>query len=274
MDNYQRMARAVRYLRENQAAQPGLDEVAAHLGLSPSHFHVLFTEWVGVSPKTFLQFLTHQRARQLLLSGQNILDTALDSGLSGPGRLHDLCIKLESASPGEVKNRGAGWTLSTGAAPSPFGPVFIAENPRGICFLAFPEADKTDPKEQLRREWPRAHLHPDTVRISQLAESIFHPEGKGTLRTFVKATPFQVLVWKALLAIPRGSLTTYGRLAAAIGKPGAARAVGSAVGANPISYLIPCHRVIRESGEIGEYRWGSTRKTLLIGRELRYSSAL
>jgi AraC family transcriptional regulator of adaptative response/methylated-DNA-[protein]-cysteine methyltransferase len=247
-----------------------LTAVAGRAGLSPFHFHRLFSAWAGVTPKDFLQCLTLAHAKELLRGGENILETALDSGLSGPGRLHDLCVSLEAASPGELKSGGAGWTISFGFAESPFGKCLIAENPRGLCHLSFVENEKSA-LAGLQNGWPEAKLERGDAAAEKVAERIFRPragsETGAPLRAFVRGTPFQVRVWRALLQVPPGTLTSYGRLANSIGKPTVSRAVGAAVGQNPLAYLIPCHRVIRETGVVGDYHWGATRKRAMIAWE-------
>lgn len=272
MNDYERIARVIGYLDEHHAAQPDLAELAGRAGLSPFHFHRLFSAWAGVTPKDFVQWLTLAHAKELLRRGKNVLDTALDAGLSGPGRLHDLCVSLEAASPGEIQSGGAGWTISVGFAESPFGKCFLAESPRGLCRLAFVEADRDSVAvTELQQDWPRARLRRDDSAAARLAAQIFRPRGSSgggpTLRAFVRGTAFQARVWRALLEIESGSVVTYGRLAAAIGQPAAARAVGAAVGRNPLAYLIPCHRVIRETGVIGGYRWGAVRKRAILAWE-------
>jgi len=270
MNNYERIAQIIRYLDERHIEQPDLTTLAGRVGLSQFHFHRLFATWAGVTPKDFLQCLTLAHARELLREGDSILDVALESGLSGSGRLHDLCVNLEAASPGELKSGGAGWTISSGFADSPFGKCLIAKSPRGICHLSFVESEKTALAE-LQKDWPHAKLKRADSGAAQLALRIFaRPDDSHSrlaLRAFVRGTPFQVRVWRALLQIQPGTLTSYGRLASAIEKPTAARAVGTAVGQNPRAYLIPCHRVIRETGVIGDYHWGPIRKRALIAWE-------
>jgi AraC family transcriptional regulator, regulatory protein of adaptative response / methylated-DNA-[protein]-cysteine methyltransferase len=286
MNDYERVAQIIRFLDEYRAEQPDLTALAARAGLSPFHLHRLFSAWAGVTPKDFLQCLTLARAKELLRAGDSILDAALASGLSGPGRLHDLCVNLEAASPGELKSGGAGWTVAFGFAESPFGKCLIAESPRGICHLSFVEDGKSA-LAALQEDWPQAKWRRDDSAAARLADKIFarraasqssvldqpSPGSFGAaragvpLRAFVRGTPFQVRVWRALLEIPPGSLMSYGRLAAAIGQPSAARAVGTAVGQNPLAYLIPCHRVIRETGVIGDYHWGPVRKRAMIAWE-------
>jgi len=275
MNDYERVARVIRHLDERHADQPDLAALAQGAGLSRFHFHRLFSTWAGVTPKDFLQCLTVAHAKELLRDGENILDVALETGLSGPGRLHDLCVNLEAASPGELKSGGAGWVISFGFAESPFGQCLIAESPRGICRLSFVESNDEDSEtNQLREDWPQARLKRDDLKSKKLAAKIFAREANGAnstsqpaLRALVRGTPFQLRVWRALLQIPAGALISYGRLAEIIRQPAAARAVGSAVAANPLAYLIPCHRVIRETGVLGNYRWGKLRKRAMLAWE-------
>jgi AraC family transcriptional regulator of adaptative response/methylated-DNA-[protein]-cysteine methyltransferase len=270
MSHYERIAQIIRFLDERHVEQPDLTALAGRAGLSQFHFHRLFLTWAGVTPKHFLQCLTLAHARELLRDGQNVLEAALESGLSGPGRLHDLCVNLEAASPGELKSGGAGWTVSFGFADSPFGKCLIAESPRGICHLSFVGNEKTA-LAGFQEDWPGAKVKRDDSSARQLAAKIFaRPAGshlQQALRAFVRGTPFQVRVWRALLRVPPGALTSYGRLARAIARPAAARAVGAALGQNPLAYLIPCHRVIRETGVIGDYHWGQIRKRAMIAWE-------
>jgi AraC family transcriptional regulator of adaptative response/methylated-DNA-[protein]-cysteine methyltransferase len=272
MDDYQRIAAVIRYLDESHTAQPDLAGLAQQVGLSPFHFHRLFSTWAAITPKDFLQCLTLAHAKELLRRGESVMDAALTAGLSGPGRLHDLCVNLEAASPGELKSGGEGWTIIAGLAASPFGRCLVAESPRGICRLAFVESDDGDAEwHALAESWPGARLQRDDGRAMRLAERIFAPPGQSParlpLRALVQGTAFQVRVWQALLQVRPGTLVSYGRLAAALGKPAAARAVGSAVGKNPLAYLIPCHRVIRETGVVGDYRWGRVRKRAIMAWE-------
>jgi AraC family transcriptional regulator, regulatory protein of adaptative response / methylated-DNA-[protein]-cysteine methyltransferase len=272
MSDYERVARVIRYLDEHHTEQPDLAALAGHAGLSPFHFHRLFSAWTGVTPKDFLQCLTITHAKAMLRGGGSVLDSALDAGLSGPGRLHDLCVSLEAASPGELKSGGAAWTLVAGFAPSPFGTCLVAVSPRGICHLSFVERGDADAAwAGLRQEWPNARARRDDSAAGKISRRIFARRGsrhaRPPLRACVQGTAFQLRVWRALLEVPFGRLTTYGRLAAAVGKPTAARAVGAAVGQNPLAYLIPCHRVIRETGVSGGYRWGPTRKRALVAWE-------
>jgi AraC family transcriptional regulator, regulatory protein of adaptative response / methylated-DNA-[protein]-cysteine methyltransferase len=270
MNDYERIAQIIRFLDECHVEQPQLAALAERAGLSRYHFHRLFRGWAGVTPKDFLQCLTFAHARELLREGGSILDAALESGLSGPGRLHDLFVNLEAASPGEWKSGGAGWTISFGFAESPFGKCLIAEGPRGICHLSFVEAERSAPA-RLRNDWPQSKLKRDDRAAGRLAAKIFAQSSGTHLRpvlcAFVRGTSFQVRVWRALLQVPPGRLTSYGRLAAALGQSAATRAVGAAVGQNPLGYLIPCHRVIRETGVIGDYHWGPIRKRAMIAWE-------
>ncbi len=272
MNDYERIARVIRYLDEHHTLQPGLDELAEIAGLSQFHFHRLFSAWAGVTPKDFLQCLTLEHAKALLHEGQSVLSAALEAGLSGPGRLHDLCVSLEAVSPGELKSGGTGLNVLFGFAATPFGDCLVGESERGICHLTFVEDEGPDAAlDELRHTWPEARLRRSDTTAAGLASRIFERPGRNskrpTLRAFVKGTTFQVRVWRALLRVPPGCLVTYGRLAAAIGQPRAARSVGSAVGENPLAYLIPCHRVIRETGMIGEYRWGRVRKRAIVAWE-------
>ncbi len=272
MDDYERIARVISYLDEHHTRQPDLEILAEHAGLGRYHFHRLFSTWAGITPKDFLQCLTISHAKALLRAGESVLDAALVSGLSGPGRLHDLCASLEAASPGEVKSGGAGWTITAGFADSPFGRCLVGESPRGICHLAF--VDSSDGMTEwaaLTGDWPRARRLRDDAAAARLAARIFERPGgehpRPALRAFVRGTAFQVRVWRALLQVRPGTLVSYGQLAAALDNPAAARAVGSAVGRNPLAYLIPCHRVIRETGVIGGYRGGTVRKRAMVAWE-------
>ena len=272
MNDYQRIAEVIRYLDQNHTEQPDLATLARQVGLSRFHFHRLFSSWAAITPKDFLQCLTLSHAKALLQQGQSVLDAALTSGLSGPGRLHDLCVSLDAASPGEVQSGGEGWTISAGFAPTPFGIGLLAESPRGICHLAFVTSPDGEREwAALQRSWPRARLQRDDLAAAELAGRVFARPGPAAsqqpLRALVQGTAFQVRVWRALLHIQPGTLVSYGRLAKALGQPGAARAVGRAVGQNPLAYLIPCHRVIRETGVIGDYRWGSVRKQAIMAWE-------
>jgi AraC family transcriptional regulator of adaptative response/methylated-DNA-[protein]-cysteine methyltransferase len=276
MNDYERIADIIRFLDGHRQEQPSLETLAERAKLSRFHFHRLFSAWAGITPKDFLQCLTLAHAKELLRRGESVLDAALDAGLSGPGRLHDLCVSLEAASPGELKRGGGGWTISVGFADTPFGTCLIGKSPRGICHLSFVESqNEAAALAEIQEAWPGARLRRDDTTALHLAERVFQRSTnrkRGALPALIKGTPFQVRVWRALLRVPSGTLVTYGNLASAIGQPTAARAVGSAVGKNPLAYLIPCHRVIRETGIIGDYRWDPIRKRAILaweaGREL------
>lgn len=274
-NDYQRIAASIQRLQSDFRNQPSLSELAAAAELSPHHFQRLFVRWAGVSPKKFLQCLTVQAARQRLEAGASVLDAALDSGLSGPGRLHDLTVRLEAASPGEIKSGGAGWTIGFGFGDSPFGTCFTATGPRGMLRLAFVDDVNADTvRQSLQQEWRAAELYHDDVAAQAQINHVFGAaDRKAPLSCLVRGTAFQVSVWRALLQIPAGQLVTYGHVAQLAEHPRAVRAVGTAIGRNPIGYLIPCHRVIRSTGVIGDYRWGATRKRLLIATELSQSDA-
>lgn len=272
MNDYERMAHIIHHLDANYTLQPSLEELASVAQLSPSHFHRLFSEFVGISPKDFVQCLTLQHAKTLLLQGESVLEASLNSGLSGPGRLHDLCVNLEAASPGEMKNQGKSLEISYGCAASPFGECLIAQSARGICHLSFIDAENRNQEiASLSNEWSEAHLIYDNNIAAGIIDQIFTKrqvsDEPARLRAWVRASQFQLRVWRALFSTPLGSLVTYGQLAKAIDQPKAARAVGTAVARNPLAILIPCHRVIRDTGVIGQYRWGTGRKRALIAWE-------
>jgi len=272
--DYERIARAIDFLQRHAANQPDLVAVAQHLNLSEHHFQRLFTRWAGVSPKRFVQFLTVEHAKSRLVASRSMLDLAGEVGLSGPGRLHDLFVTLEAMSPGEYKAGGAGLTVRYGVHDTPFGPALIAATSRGLCGLHFVDGGNQG-LAALRREWPRAAFQEDANATAHFAERIFLPLSTRTsepLALLVKGSNFQAKVWRALLELPFGTVATYSHIARRIGEPRSARAVGSAIGANPIAYLIPCHRVIRESGELSRYRWGTTRKAAILGWEAAVAS--
>lgn len=271
MTSYARMERILLWLDEQAPAQPSLAEMAAFAGLGESHFHHEFVRWTGVTPKDFVQCLTLADAKERLARGESVFDAATEAGLSGPGRLHDLCVSLEAATPGEIKGGGAGMAIRWGVAGSPFGRCLIGESERGICLLSFLEEEAPPEAGSVRGIWPQAAWARDDGFAEERIGTLFVPptdrEKAAPLRAWVRGSAFQLRVWRALLAIPPGALSTYGRLAEGIGRPGAARAVGTAVGANPVAYLIPCHRVIRETGAISGYRWGVGRKRALLAWE-------
>lgn len=272
--DYERVARAIDFLRRNAASQPDLAAAARHLHLSEHHFQRLFTRWAGVSPKRFVQYLTLEHAKSRLAATSGVLELAGAVGLSGPGRLHDLFVTLEAVSPGEYKAGGAGLAIRHGVHVSPFGAAVVAVTARGICGLHFVDS-ASEGIERLREDWPGAELRQDRDGTARVLERLLRPlaaQPGRPLALLVKGTNFQVQVWRALLELPFGSLATYGQVAGRIGAPGSARAVGTAIGANPIAWLIPCHRVIRESGELGGYRWGSGRKAAMLGWEAAHAA--
>ncbi len=267
-NDYKIVAEAIRFIESHQRSQPTLAEIAASVNLSEYHFQRLFTRWVGISPKRFLQFLTKENAKRLLAKS-SLLDAAYKSGLSSAGRLHDLFVQTEALTPGEIKGKGAGLKIRYGSHPTPFGQALIATTKRGICRLAF---DVDNALATLKADFGNATLILDAAHTRKLIEKIFTPNKvshDGTPLTLdLRGTNFQIQVWEALLRIPAGEVTTYQSVAAAIGSPKASRAVGSAVGKNPVPLLIPCHRVIRATGEFGQYAFGSTRKKAILGWEM------
>lgn len=271
VSDYTRVEKAIRFLDANRHAQPSLTTVARHVGLSESHFQRMFTRWAGISPKRFLQHRTSQVVKRLLREHRNVLDVSYEAGLSGPGRLHDLIVNAEAVTPGEYQRGGDGLTVRYGFHPSPFGECLIAVTPRGVCHLAFVHpVSRRDALERLRLAWPRAECVADQSATRAVAARAFPPPGstrQPALALHVKGTNFQLKVWEALLRVPDGAVTTYGEIASAVGNPKASRAVGTAVGSNPISYLIPCHRVIRSTGELGGYAWGPDRKRVMLALE-------
>ena len=260
--NYQRIAEAIEFINANAVQQPSLEAIAAQLNLSPFHFQRLFSHWAGVTPKKYLQILTVERAKQLLAESQPLLAVADKVGLSGTSRLHDHFVQLEAVTPGEFKSGGAGLTIDYGVYNSPFGDIFVAATARGICKLSFIDEDKVELHiDDLHRRWPKAALcNRDSERL-KIIESLFvDPQPDRPLSLHVSGTNFQINVWRALLQIPEGTLTSYTQVADAVGRPKAARAVGTAIGSNPVAFFIPCHRVLQQSGNIGGYHWGTTRK--------------
>lgn len=269
--DYTLVAQAIQYLGQRFQEQPSLEDLAAHLHVSPFHLQRVFSRWAGISPKRFLQFLTVDYAKSRLMAAQSVLDAAYDAGLSSPGRLHDLFVTLEAVTPGEYKSQGEGLEISVGRHLTPFGECLLAATPRGIVALNFLDADNTweEALAALRKSWPAAIITVDDTATAPLAAQIFSPQvnALSPLRILVKGTNFQVKVWEALLRIPHGAICTYSDIARTINNPAAVRAVGSAIGANAVAYLIPCHRVIRQGGLISDYRWGATRKRAIISWE-------
>lgn len=268
---YQQIARSIEFLTDNFQQQPSLNDVADRANLSEYHFQRLFSDWAGVSPKKFLQYLTLDFAKERLRSGLTLAEAADEAGLSGTGRLHDLFVVLEGVTPGQFRTGGEGIVIHYAVFESPFGSYLLGAIGDKICKLDFlDEAEPTDDASIATRfaaDWPEARLIRDTASLQPLANTIFTDSERHPLRVLVKASPFQLKVWAALLRIPEGQVVSYDQVAAAIGMPSASRAVGTAIGSNPVGYLIPCHRVIRKTGLFGNYRWGTTRKTALLGWE-------
>ncbi len=261
-----RMERVLRWLSEHYTEQPSLEAAASVIGLGPHHFQRLFTRYVGVSPKKYVQFLTLEHAKRSLAASASVLDAAFDAGLSGPGRLHDLFVTHEALTPGEWKAQGEGLDLRYGWHDSPFGDCLIVVSARGVCGLAFgTQQDRPRAFENLARSFGGARLTWDTLATAEYAELAFG--GQGNIHLLLRATPFQLKVWEALLRIPMGATTSYTDLAARLGKPTAARAVANALAANPVSWLVPCHRVLRSDGTISGYRWSPAQKRTLLAWE-------
>lgn len=267
--NYSRIAEAIEYIQNNFAKQPNLDEIAEKIHLSPFHFQRLFTEWAGVSPKKFLQYISIQHAKQLLNNSQaTLFETAFQTGLSGTGRLHDLFVNIEGMTPGEYKNKGENLRINYSFAETLFGNVLVASTHKGICYMGFSDDDKIAFSE-LEKRFPKASFMLKSDDFQQNVLQIYTQDWPtlAKIKLHLKGTDFQLKVWEALLKIPMGKLTSYGNIAETIQKPNASRAVGTAIGNNPIAFLIPCHRVIQATGVLGGYMWGTTRKTAIIGWE-------
>ncbi|MET3114341.1 AraC family transcriptional regulator of adaptative response/methylated-DNA-[protein]-cysteine methyltransferase [Pedobacter sp. CG_S7] len=267
--NYQRIAEAIDYIKVNFKSQPDLNDVAEKLNLSPFHFQRLFSEWAGVSPKKFLQYLSLDYAKSLLKEQQaTLFDAAMKTGLSGTSRLHDLFLTIEGMTPGEYKNGGAQLYINYSFADSLFGKIIIASTHKGICYLAFVEVEE-EAFAMLLKAFPNAQYQKHEQTMHKKAIQLFNKDcsDAAEVKLHLKGSPFQLKVWEALLKIPAGKLATYGTIAAGLNNPKACRAVGSAIGKNPIAFIIPCHRVIQSTGIIGGYHWGTTRKTAIIGWE-------
>ena len=266
---YDTVAAAIRFVRNHAGAQPSLEDIALHVGLSASHLQRVFSEWAGISPKRFLQFLTKERAKTLLRESRDVMSAAIESGLSGPGRLHDLMVSCEALTPGEIGALGEGLVIRYGFAASPFGAFIVGATARGICHLRFVEAGEMDAaRAALQSEWPHAEWGRDDAMAQQLSANLFSSfRQPKPLSVLLRGTNFQIKVWEALLRIPAGHVLSYSDLATMAALPNAQRAVGNAMARNTIAVLIPCHRVIRESGETGMYRWGAERKRAIIGWE-------
>ena len=276
--DYARIEKALAFIEQNIEQRPGLVEAARSAGLSEFHFQRIFSRMVGISPKRYEQYLTKEAAKRLLQRSVSLLDASYEAGLSGPGRLHDLFVSCEAVTPGEYKSGGEGLEIRYGYHSTPFGECLIAVTGRGVCGLSFvPPRGRVPALESLAKEWRNAQIAEDAAGTKRMVQRIFSGSGlgeraaEGPLPLLLRGTNFQLKVWEALLAIPAGSVTTYAAIARRIGSQGSARAVGTAVGRNPIAYLIPCHRVIRGTGELGGYRWGAGRKRLILACEAERS---
>jgi AraC family transcriptional regulator, regulatory protein of adaptative response / methylated-DNA-[protein]-cysteine methyltransferase len=270
-DNYRRIEKAIQFIEKNYKTRPNLDRIAASAHLSRHHFDRVFKRWAGISPIHFMQYLSLDYTKQKLAESRSLLDTSLDAGFSGPGRLHDLFVTLEALSPGEYKKQGAGLDIAYGFSDTPFGECLLAVTGRGICHLGFvTDEQRSTALDQLFQRLPNATFTNKFSQTNPIVKNIFspgHPKAAGPFNLHLKGTNFQVNVWKALLRIPEGWVVSYRNIAAFLGRPKAFRAVARAVALNPIGYLIPCHRVIAKSGKIHQYRWGSARKKALLGWE-------
>ena len=274
MTNYERIEKAIVYLKENFKEQPDLDEVAGQVYLSPFHFQRLFKEWAGVSPKKFLQFLSVEYAKGLLKQNLPLSEVSFETGLSGTSRLHDLFIGIEGMTPGEYKNGGEALQIHYSFAETPFGDIIIGSTHKGICHLAFVD-DHQEGISSLSKAFSNASIRQKTDIMQQDALRFFSGDWNDLrkVKLHLKGTPFQVKVWQTLLQIPFGNMSTYATVAGHIDQPKASRAVGTAIGSNPVAFLIPCHRVIRSTGIIGDYHWGTARKTAILGWEAAKTSA-
>jgi AraC family transcriptional regulator, regulatory protein of adaptative response / methylated-DNA-[protein]-cysteine methyltransferase len=277
-EDYARVEQAIRFLEDNYQNQPDLKEIADRLNLSEYHFQRLFRRWAGISPKRFVQFLTVEHAKDLLEESRSLLTVAYETGLSSPGRLHDLFVNAEAVTPGEYKARGAGLEITYGIHDTPFGWALIGMTHRGICGLHFvQDARQEDAVAAFKQEWSAATFHENPKATQLPIDQIFVPSEKNAnvpLNLFLQGTNFQLKVWEAILRIPPGYVLSYGDIARQIGQPRAAQAVGQAVGRNPIAYIIPCHRVIRRLGIAGYYHWGSARKKAMLGWEAAHRDAI
>lgn len=265
---FQLVSESIRWVADHQANQPNLQSLATAMGVSPHHLQRTFQAWAGVSPKQFLKFLTRQSALERLMDGAPVLDAAIESGLSGPGRLHDLMVTTEALTPGEIRQRGGHVQIEFGFGETPFGKALLSWTERGINFLGFCHETGADAVlRSLKDQWKNARFGENAAQARTWIDRIFSGSKETPLPVWLRGTAFQLKVWQALLEIPEGCHSTYGQLARGVGSPGAARAVGSAVGNNPIAWIIPCHRVIRQVGQIGGYRWGELTKSAMIGYE-------
>ena len=269
--DYERVRRIIAFISERWREQPSIEAVAGHVGLSATHVHHLFRRWCGLTPKAFLQAITLDHAKGLLADAASVLDATYEVGLSGPGRLHDLFVTHEAMTPGDYKAQGAGVTMRFGFHPSPFGEAILVATERGLAGLGFvDQGERAAALADMRRRWPKAEYVEDSAATAPLARRIFDPltwSAEQPLRVVMIGTDFEVRVWQTLLRIPFGKATTYSEIASRLGKPSASRAVGAAVGKNPISFVVPCHRVIGRSGALTGYHWGLTRKQAILGWE-------
>ena len=272
MTDFERITKAIHFIKDNFKQQPELDEVAAHIHLSPFHFQRLFKEWAGVSPKKFLQYISIEYSKQLLDKKLSLADVSFETGLSGTSRLHDLFINIEGMTPGEYKNAGENLAINYSHAETHFGDVLIASTAKGICHLSF-VSNTAEGIQELQQSFQQARFVQKTDMLQQNALKIFSHDWSdlSQIKLHLKGTDFQLKVWQALLQIPSGSAATYSGVADKINLPKASRAVGTAIGDNPVAFLIPCHRIIQSTGIIGGYHWGSTRKTAMIGWEAAYT---
>jgi AraC family transcriptional regulator of adaptative response/methylated-DNA-[protein]-cysteine methyltransferase len=268
MTDYERIEKAIVYLKENFKQQPELEDVAKQVYISPFHFQRLFKDWAGVSPKKFLQFISVEYAKGLLKQKLSLSDTSFETGLSGTGRLHDLFISIEGMTPGEFKNGGSDLQINYSFAETPFGNIIIASTQKGICHLSFVEKQEQG-IQHLQHFFPNANIQQKTDLLQQKALKFFSGDWHDLekIKLHLKATPFQVKVWNALLHIPFGQVSTYNSIASQINNPNASQAVGTAIGSNPVAFIIPCHRVIKANGITGDYHWGRHRKTAMLGWE-------
>lgn len=270
-EDYQRIEKAIKFIELNFSSQPGLKEIAAQIGLSEYHFQRIFSRWVGISPKRFLQFLTKEYAKKLLEDSTNLLDVTYGAGLTSPSRLHDLFVTCEAVTPGEYKSKGSGVHIDYGFHPSPFGDCLLARTERGVCgFYFIKNGNGRDVLAEFRQQWQNAALSENPALTAPIVARIFNPvsqQNKEPLHLLLKGTNFQLKVWEALTRIPFGRVVTYEDVAMQVGMPKATRAVGTAVGHNPISFIIPCHRVIRKTAEFGNYGGGTARKKAILGWE-------
>jgi AraC family transcriptional regulator of adaptative response/methylated-DNA-[protein]-cysteine methyltransferase len=266
--DWRRIGRAIHFLTERYTEQPRLEDAADAVGLSPFHFQRLFTRYVGVSPKSFIGHLTLEHAKRELANGASVMDAAIESGLSGSSRLHDLSLKIEAMTPGEYAKGARGLSIEYGFADCPFGRVLVMATAKGVCGLAFgDEGEDERMLADMTSRWPRADFVENTKRAEEIAQKIFEHDGKTEIGLHLLGTPFQIKVWEALLKIPEGKMTTYGTIATRLGDAKASRAVGTAVGRNPVSWLIPCHRVLGSDGALHGYHWGLVRKRSMLAME-------